>query len=74
MRPAHSSGSRRPRPCPARAIAAFSFLEAGLGHSLIHGDEGLVFLGMLGVGLAFEGAWYVARGTNAVSSYRLLTA
>jgi hypothetical protein len=52
------------------ALAAFSFLEAGLGRSVIHGDEGLVFLGVLGVGLAFEGAWYVARGTNAVSSSR----
>ena len=52
------------------ALVAFSFLEAGLGRSVIHGDEGLVFLGVLGVGLAFEGAWYVARGTNAVSSSR----
>lgn len=52
------------------ALAAFSFLEAGLGRSLIHGDEGLVFLGVLGVGLAFEGAWYMVRGTNAVSSVR----
>jgi hypothetical protein len=50
------------------ALAGFSFLEAGLGHSLIHGDEGLAFLGVLLLGLAFEGAWYVARGTNAVSS------
>jgi hypothetical protein len=50
------------------ALAGFSLLEAGLGRSLIHGDEGLVFLGVLGLGLAFEGAWYIARGTNAVSS------
>ena len=50
--------------CPRRLLV----LEAGLGRSLIHGDEGLVFLGVLGVGLAFEGAWYVVRGTNAVSS------
>ena len=50
------------------ALAGFSFLEAGLGRSVIHGDEGLVFLGVLGLGLVFEAAWYVARGTNAVSS------
>lgn len=50
------------------ALATFSFLETGLGRSLIHGDEGLVFLGVLAVGLVFEGAWYVMRGTNAVGS------
>lgn len=50
------------------ALAAFSFLETGLGRSLIHGDEGLVFLGVLAAGLVFEGAWYVVRGTNAVLS------
>ncbi len=49
------------------ALAAFAFVEAGLGHSLIHGDEGLVFLAVLGVGLLFEGAWYVARRTNAIT-------
>jgi hypothetical protein len=48
-------------------LAGFAFLEAGLGRSLIDGDEGLVFLGVLGAGLVFEGAWYVVRGTNAVS-------
>lgn len=28
---------------------------------------GLVFLGVLGACLVFEGAWYVVHGTNAVS-------
>lgn len=50
------------------ALAGFTLVEAGLGRSLIHGDEGLVFLGVLAAGLVFEGVWYVARGTNAVSS------
>jgi hypothetical protein len=49
-------------------LAGFTFFEAGLGHSLIHGDEGLVFLGVLAAGLVFEGTWYVVRGTNTVSS------
>jgi hypothetical protein len=50
------------------ALAGFTLFEAGLGRSLIHGDEGLVFLGVLAAGLVFEGVWSVARGTNAVSS------
>jgi hypothetical protein len=49
------------------APAVFTFLEAGLGRSLIHGDEGLVFLGVLGAGLVFECTWYMTRGTNAIS-------
>jgi len=49
------------------ALAGFAFVEAGLGRSLIHGDEGLVFLGVLGAGLLVEGAWYAVRGTNAIS-------
>lgn len=49
------------------ALAGFAFIEAGLGRSLIHGDEGLVFLGVLGAGLTVEGAWYAVRGTNAIS-------
>jgi hypothetical protein len=49
------------------ALAVFTFVEAGLGHSLIGGNEPLVFLAVLGAGLVFEGAWYLARGTNAVT-------
>jgi len=48
------------------ALALFTFAEAALGRSLIHGDEQLVFLAVLAAGLAFEGAWYVVRRTNAV--------
>ena len=47
-------------------LALFTIAEAGLGHSIIHGNEQLAFLGILGFGLAFEGAWYLARGTNAL--------
>lgn len=48
------------------ALAAFTAVEAGLGHSLVAGTEQLVFLGILVLALAFEGAWYLARGTNAL--------
>lgn len=48
-------------------LGAFSFVEAGLGRSLIHGDEQLVFLAVLVAALGFEGAWYVTHGTNAVA-------
>ncbi len=48
------------------ALALFTFVEAGLGHSLIHGDEALLFLAVLAVGLAWEAAWYAARRTHAV--------
>jgi len=50
------------------ALAGFTFFEAGLGRSLIHGDERLVFLGVLAPGLVFDGTWNVVRGTNAVSA------
>jgi hypothetical protein len=51
-------------------LAGFAFVEAALGRSLIGGDEQPVFLGVLVVALLFEGAWYAARGTNAVASSR----
>lgn len=47
-------------------LALFAFGEAAYGRSVMHGDEQLVFLGILVAGLAFEAAWSVARGTNAV--------
>jgi hypothetical protein len=49
------------------ALAGFAFLEAGLGRSLIYGDEGLAFLGVLAVGLLWEGVWYSAHRTHAMS-------
>ncbi len=48
------------------AFAVFVFVEAGLGRSLIGGNEQPVFLGLLALALAFEGAWFLLRRTNAV--------
>jgi hypothetical protein len=52
------------------ALGGFAFVEAGLGRSVIHGNEGLVFLAVLGAGLAVEAAWRAMRGTNAMISTR----
>jgi hypothetical protein len=48
------------------ALAAFTVIETALGRSLIHGDEGLLFLAVLAVGLVWEAAWYAVRRTHAV--------
>lgn len=48
------------------ALSGFCLGEAVAGRSIIGGDEQLVFLGVLGVALAFEFAWYLPRGTNAL--------
>jgi hypothetical protein len=48
------------------ALAVFAFIETGLGRSLIHGDEELLFLAVLAAGLVWEATWYAARRTNAV--------
>jgi hypothetical protein len=48
-------------------LALFTVAEAGLGHSLIGGDEQLVFLGILAIGLVFEGTWYLMHRTNALT-------
>jgi hypothetical protein len=50
------------------ALSIFAFTEAGIGRSLIAGDEQLVFLGVLAAALCFEGVWYLARRTNAVTA------
>lgn len=50
------------------AFGLFALVEAGLGRSLIGGNEQLVFLGLLGVALAFEGTWFLMRHSNAVVS------
>ncbi|MFZ0216888.1 MAG: hypothetical protein WAM30_13225 [Candidatus Dormiibacterota bacterium] len=47
------------------ALSAFSFVEATLGRSWIGGDEQLVFLGVLAIGVLFEVGWTLVRGTNA---------
>ncbi|WP_308465336.1 hypothetical protein [Rathayibacter soli] len=49
------------------ALAILTFVEVGVGKSLIAGDEQLVFLSVLGLALGFEAVWCVARGTNAVT-------
>ena len=40
-------------------------MEAGLGQTLIHGFEASLFPAVVVVAVAFEGGWYLARGTNA---------
>lgn len=50
------------------ALAVFDAVEAAIGRSFIHGDEQLLFLAVLAAGLVFEAAWYVTRGSNAVSA------
>ncbi len=51
-------------------LALFAGAEAGHGHSVIGGDEQLVFLGILAVGVAFEGSWYLVHRDNAVTPAR----
>jgi hypothetical protein len=48
-------------------LGGFALVEAGFRHSVIGGDEQLVFLGVLAAALLFEGVWSLARGTNAVA-------
>jgi hypothetical protein len=47
-------------------VSLLAFIGAGLGHSLIGGDEQLAFVGVLVVAVVFEVAWYLTRGTNAL--------
>jgi hypothetical protein len=49
-------------------LAAFAFVEAGLGRSLIRGDEQLLFLVILAAAVLFEIGWYAMRRTNAIRS------
>ena len=46
-------------------LAVFTLTEAGLGHSVISGDEQLVFLGLLGAGAILECLWRGPAGRNA---------
>jgi hypothetical protein len=52
------------------ALAVFTFAEAAVGRSVIGGDEPVVFLVVLGLGLAFEAGWYLRRGTNSIGPGR----
>ena len=49
-------------------LSLMTFFEAGLGHSVIGGDEQLVFLAVLVIAAVFEGVWYLGNGTNAMTS------
>jgi len=48
-------------------LSVLAFTGAGLGRSLIGGDEQLVFLAVLAAAVAFEVVWRCARGTSAVT-------
>jgi hypothetical protein len=48
-------------------LALFTAAEAGRGGSLIGGDEQLVFLAVLAIGLVFEAIWYLVHHNNAVT-------
>lgn len=48
-------------------LSLLAFAEAGLGHSVIGGSERDVFLVVLVTGFAFEAAWRIIRGTNAMT-------
>jgi|SRR5579863_1313583 len=48
-------------------LSLFFFVESGLGHSLIGGDEQPAFLGVLGAAVVFEGCYFLTRRTNALA-------
>ncbi|MGH7860874.1 MAG: hypothetical protein ACRENM_04205 [Candidatus Dormibacteraceae bacterium] len=51
------------------ALGAFEIAEAAVGHSLVHGDEGLAFTLILLGSIAFETVWRMQHGTNAVRTW-----
>jgi hypothetical protein len=52
------------------ALAVFTFAEVALGRSVIGGDEPLVFLVVLGMGLVFEAGWHLRQDTNSLGPGR----
>jgi hypothetical protein len=48
------------------ALFILEITELLIGRSVIHGDEGLVFVGVLVVGCAFECGWQARFGTNGL--------
>ena len=48
------------------ALAVVEVAELVLGRSLLMGDEGLVFVAILVVGIVFEVVWRLRHGTNAL--------
>jgi hypothetical protein len=51
------------------ALSLLAFTEAGLGRSLIGGNEQPVFLVVLAAAVAFEVGWRLARGTSAIGCW-----
>jgi hypothetical protein len=49
------------------ALSLVLFAESALGRSLMAGYEPMVFNGVLVAALIFEGGWFLARRTNAVT-------
>ena len=49
------------------ALGVLEITEIALGRSLIHRDEGLAFLAILAVAIAFEALWRTRHGTNVVT-------
>lgn len=49
-------------------LGILTFVEVGIGHSMIGGYEQPAFLGILLGGLAFEAYWQLTRGTNATTT------
>jgi hypothetical protein len=48
------------------ALGLFETAEIALGQSLIHRNEGAVFVVILGAAVAFEAFWRTRHGTNAL--------
>ncbi|MGH2926598.1 MAG: hypothetical protein ACRDL8_00150 [Solirubrobacteraceae bacterium] len=48
------------------ALGRFETAEIALGHSLIHRNEGAVFVATLAIAIAFEAYWRTRHGTNAL--------
>jgi hypothetical protein len=47
-------------------LSVFAFVESGLGHSIIGGDEQPIFLAVLAAALIFECAWFATHHSNAI--------
>jgi hypothetical protein len=48
------------------ALAALELVELSLGRSFLFGSEGLFFIAILVVALAFEGVWRARHGSSAL--------
>ncbi|MGH3412541.1 MAG: hypothetical protein ACRDPH_05615 [Marmoricola sp.] len=52
------------------ALGVTALTGAGLGHSLLHGADRPAFLGVLAVGVLFEAATYLTRGSYTLAPTR----